>query len=99
MLRACLMKKIRKELTVLPADLGFSMPAEWEKHAATWLGWPHNETDWPGKLDTIRLVYGEIVRKVVCGELVRILMNNQREQRLARSYLHSADEYIRQVQS
>jgi hypothetical protein len=39
------------------------MPAEWETH-----GPPgrlaHNETDWPGKLDTIRWVYGEMVRKI-----------------------------------
>ena len=40
------------------------MPAEWEPHEATWLGWPHNATDWPGKLDTIRWVYGEIVRRM-----------------------------------
>ena len=32
-----------------PAALGFSMPAEWEPHEATWLGWPHNPTDWPGQ--------------------------------------------------
>jgi agmatine deiminase len=36
-----------------PAALGFSMPAEWEEHEATWLGWPHNMSDWPGKIDTI----------------------------------------------
>ena len=40
------------------------MPAEWEPHEATWLGWPHNPTDWPDKLDTIRWVYGEMVRKI-----------------------------------
>ena len=51
-----------------PAALGFSMPAEWEPHEATWLGWPHNPTDWPDKLDTIRWVYGEIVRKIAPGE-------------------------------
>jgi agmatine deiminase len=73
-----------------PADLGYSMPAEWEPHAATWLGWPHNETDWPGKLDTIRWVYGEMVRKIGAGEQVRILVRNQTEQKLARHYLKQA---------
>ena len=33
-----------------PAALGFRMPAEWEPHAATWIAWPHNADDWPGKL-------------------------------------------------
>jgi len=54
-----------------PAELGFSMPAEWEKHDATWLAWPHNPTDWPDKLDTIRWVYGEIVRKIAPGEQLK----------------------------
>ena len=36
--------------TVMPAELGYTMPAEWEKHEATWLGWPHNAGDWPGEI-------------------------------------------------
>ncbi len=59
-----------------PASLGFSMPAEWETHEATWLAWPHHPTDWPGKLDTIRWVYGEMVRKIAPGETVRMLVNS-----------------------
>ena len=50
-----------------PASLGFAMPAEWERHEATWLGWPQNPTDWPDKLDTIRWVYVEIVRRISAG--------------------------------
>ncbi len=73
-----------------PASLGFSMPAEWDRHEATWLGWPHNPTDWPNKLDTIRWVYGEMVRKISAGEIVRILVANRGEQRLARRYLRRA---------
>jgi agmatine deiminase len=73
-----------------PAALGFSMPAEWEPHEATWLGWPHNPTDWPDKLDTIRWVYGEMVRRIASGELVRILVRNPSEEKLARRYLTRA---------
>ena len=25
------------------------MPAEWEPHEATWIAWPHNRDDWPGR--------------------------------------------------
>jgi agmatine deiminase len=70
-----------------PAELGYSMPAEWEPHEATWLGWPHNATDWPGKLDTIRWVYGEMIRKISPGEIVRILVRHKAEEELARHYL------------
>jgi agmatine deiminase len=55
---------------------GYRMPAEWEPHAATWIGWPHNASDWPGKFPPIPWVYGEIVRALVRGETVRILVNS-----------------------
>jgi agmatine deiminase len=73
-----------------PAELGYRMPAEWERHEATWLGWPHNATDWPDKLDTIRWVYGEIVRKIAPGETVRVLVNQRAEGNVARRYLARA---------
>ncbi len=80
-----------------PASLGYSMPAEWEPHAATWLGWPHNPTDWPDKLDTIRWVYGEMVRKIAPGETVRILGRSRAEQQLARRYLARAGADLSRV--
>src|SRR5215471_19231057 len=73
-----------------PASLGFSMPAEWETHEATWLAWPHHPTDWPDKIDTIRWVYAEIVRHIVPGEAVRLLVNSQPEKAQARRYLTRA---------
>jgi agmatine deiminase len=81
-----------------PAQLGFAMPAEWEKHEATWLGWPHNESDWPDKIDTIRWVYGEMVRKISEGEIVRILARNQAEAKRARSYLTRAGANLKNVE-
>ncbi len=70
-----------------PASLGFRMPAEWEPHEATWLGWPHNAADWPGKFSAIPWVYGEIVRKVAAGETVRILVDSAAREARARNLL------------
>ena len=55
------------------------MPAEWEQHEATWLAWPHHEADWPGKMDAVRWVYGEMVRKISPGEIVRVLVRHRAE--------------------
>ncbi len=52
------------------------MPAEWEPHEATWISWPHEETDWPGKFETVGWVYGEIVRSLARVERVRILVRD-----------------------
>ncbi|HZR16271.1 MAG TPA: agmatine deiminase family protein [Verrucomicrobiae bacterium] len=81
-----------------PAELGFSMPAEWEPHQATWLGWPHNSSDWPDKLDTIRWVYGEMARKICAGELIRLLVDNSSTERMARRYLSRAGCDLKKVQ-
>ena len=73
-----------------PAALGFRHPAEWEPHEATWIGWPSNRTDWPGKFAPIPWVYGEIVRKLTPGELVRILVNSKVHEAGARRVLTRA---------
>lgn len=70
-----------------PATLGFRLPAEWEPHEATWLAWPVNRGDWPGKLAPVPWVYGELVRKLVCGEIVRILAASPDVERRARRLL------------
>jgi len=63
------------------------MPAEWEPHAATWIAWPHNPADWPGKFQPIPWVYAEIVRHLSRVEDVHILVNDLAAQRRAASIL------------
>ena len=70
-----------------PVELGYRMPAEWESHAATWLAWPHERADWPGKLAPIPWVYGEVVRHLAPGERVRILVKDATTERKARAVL------------
>src|SRR5262245_8644630 len=59
-------------------------PAEWELHEATWLGFPHNKTDFPGKIVPVYWAYGEIIRKIAAGEIVRVLVNDEAHERLVR---------------
>jgi len=69
------------------AAQGFRHPAEWEPHEATWIGWPANRSDWPGKFAPIPWVYGEIVRRIAPGEIVRILVNSKQHEASARRVL------------
>jgi agmatine deiminase len=59
-----------------PRELGYRMPAEWERHEATWLAWPHNPEDWPGKFQAIPWLYAEIVRLLAAHEHVHILVED-----------------------
>ena len=80
-----------------PTAEGFRMPAEWEPHAATWLGWPHEPTDWPGKMEPIRWVYGEIIRKVGAGERIRLCVNSPADARRAKEIIPAAGGDLKQV--
>jgi agmatine deiminase len=63
------------------------MPAEWEPHEATWLAWPHERSDWPGKFAPIPWVYGDIVRRLARVEKVRILAQDAALEKSARRVL------------
>ncbi|MFB3814806.1 MAG: agmatine/peptidylarginine deiminase [Terriglobales bacterium] len=66
------------------------MPAEWEPHEATWLAWPHNKSDWPGKYEAIPFVFCEIIRHLVRGERVHLLVNDAAWEQKARRTLERA---------
>src|SRR6185295_11525209 len=74
-------------IDTLPAQLGFRMPAEWEPHEATWIAWPHQRDDWPGKFSPIPWVYTEIVYHLALSEMVRILVNDVAAERRAKGLL------------
>ncbi len=66
---------------------GKRLPAEWEPHELTWLGWPHNKEDWPGKFMPIPWVFGEIVKYISRGEKIRILIEDKDHQGKAEKIL------------
>ena len=70
--------------------IAYRMPAEWEPHEATWLAWPHERTDWPGKFAPIPWVYADIVRHLARVERVRILVQDRGEERAARRILQKS---------
>ena len=70
-----------------PAALGYRFPAEWEPHAATWIAWPHEKRDWPGKFAPVPWVFAEVVRALVPGERVRIEVNDRDHEDRARRVL------------
>ncbi|HYO82333.1 MAG TPA: agmatine deiminase family protein [Bryobacteraceae bacterium] len=68
-------------------SIRYRMPAEWEPHEGTWIAWPHEKTDWPGKFGPVGWVYCEIVRKLAQVERVHILIRNAAAERAARRML------------
>src|SRR5450432_1096508 len=83
----CLLAHSEAMAGLKPNQRGFRMPAEWEPHEATWLAWPHERSDWPGKFAPIPWVYGDIVRRLARVEKVRILVQDVAVEKSARRVL------------
>src|SRR5690348_2309678 len=97
MLPAPFMAKLQSANTATAAALAYQMPAEWEPHEATWLAWPHNATDWPGKFAAIPWVYGEMVRTISTGEIVYLLVRHKAEENSARRILQRAGCHLKNI--
>jgi len=80
-----------------PRALGYRMPAEWEPHEASWLAWPHNASDWPGKFSAIPWLYAEIVRLLAAHEHVHLIVENAAMERRVGSMLERAGAKLDQV--
>lgn len=80
---------LRDSLT--PKEQGYYFPAEFAKHTATWLSWPHKEASWPGKIETVYPIYSEFIKRVAEGELVNINVVDEAMKNKAIGHLQKAN--------
>lgn len=81
-----------------PKKQGYAFPAEWAKHEATWLSWPHKEASWPGKIEKIYKPYCEFIKIVATGEKVRINVKDEAMKAFAVSELKKVDADLSQIE-
>ncbi|MEM0445062.1 MAG: agmatine deiminase family protein [Nitrososphaerota archaeon] len=69
----------------------YRAPAEWERHRCTWLAWPHNPDTFPEPiLWRVEQIYCEMIREISRGEAVKILVNDEAEEKRAERLLDQA---------
>ncbi len=73
-----------------PSQLGFRWPAEWERHRATWLSWPHNPETWPDCLPAVRATFALFVRALAPHEAVEIGVADDAMEAIARDAIRKA---------
>ncbi len=56
--------------TPTPREAGFTVPAEWSKHAATLMAWPLDRPYWGGRIEEVRQEFAAIARAVAGFEPV-----------------------------
>ncbi len=81
-----------------PHELGYCMPAEWERHEATWLSWPKNPLTFPAPmLPAVEKTYCEIVRALSGSERVKILVDGDSIERSVADKLEKAGARMKNV--
>lgn len=58
-----------------PAAEGFRMPAEWEPHTRTWMGWPCREEVWGDRMEAAATAYADVARAIAEFEPVTMVCN------------------------
>jgi agmatine deiminase len=80
-----------------PRQQGYYFPAEFAKHRATWLSWPHKEASWPGKISAIFPYYSAFIKELAKGEQVCINVKDEAMKAFALSYLEKAGAQLDRV--
>lgn len=81
-----------------PKQLGYYFPAEFEKHEATWLSWPHKEESWPGKIQQIYAPYCQFIKILTLSEKVRINVADEQMKNDALAQLQIAGVDLTQIE-
>jgi len=81
-----------------PKELGYYFPAEFDKHSATWLSWPHKEASWPGKIQTIYPIYARFIKLIAEGEQVNINVADEAMRQQALGYVRQAGADLTKVE-
>jgi agmatine deiminase len=81
-----------------PADHGFSFPAEWAPHAATWISWPRPEgISFPGFYHRSIADVARVVDAISTFEPVCINVPNANYERIVREQLRAAGTRLSKV--
>ena len=67
-----------------PVELGYFMPAEWQRHAATWLSWPKDPLTWPERVPQVEEIFLQMMGALAPHEGVNLLVDDAETEALVR---------------
>ena len=76
------------ESSATPHLLGYAMPAEWERHEATWISWPHADgQSFPDSYDRVVPTLVKMAVALAESEILRINISNTDQEKEVRGLL------------
>ncbi|MGI0041102.1 MAG: agmatine deiminase family protein, partial [Nitrosopumilaceae archaeon] len=63
-------------LNETPKSMGYFMPAEWERHDATWLAWPHDPVTFPNRIKKVESAYVKMILALSKNENISLFVTD-----------------------
>ena len=83
--------------TTTPRELGYCMPAEWSKHEAIWLAWPHDPTTFTSGVEKVEETFVQIISLLHKDEHVNLFVTDQDMKRKVSGLLQSRNVDLKQI--
>ncbi len=71
--------------SLTPAELGYHMPAEWQRHRATWLSWPKDPETWPNRVPQVQEIFLQMMAALTPYESVNLLVDDEETEQSVRA--------------
>src|SRR5947207_14652567 len=68
-----------------PVELGYRMPAEWQRHSATWLSWPKDPETWPDRVPKVEEIFLKMMAALAPHEIVNLLVDDEKTEASVRA--------------
>jgi agmatine deiminase len=91
------MSSTKTDAEKTPRELGFCMPAEWAKHEATWLAWPHDPTTFTSGVEKVEGTFIQIISLLHKDEYVNLFVKDQHMKQNVSGLLHAHNVDLERV--
>jgi agmatine deiminase len=76
------------------------MPAEWEKHEATWLSWPKDPLTFPGNIiERVEQIYVQMIEALKVGERIDLLVDDDKTEDRVASLISMKNVRLHKIKS
>ena len=84
-------------LSETPKKMGYTMPAEWERHDSTWLAWSYDQTTFPNRVKKVENAYLKMILALSKNETVNLFVTDLKMKERVRKILKQKEVDLHKI--